>query len=143
MKNKSGFTLLEIIIVIIIVGVLASLALPRFFSTVEYSRSTEALTSFTALRQSMERCYLQRSGSYANCNNINNLDVENPANSPNAHFSYSLTDTGGSGSPSATGYRIVATRGSRDGGDNTSTIFIDQTSTGVTRGGTGKFIGIQ
>ena len=47
--NKKGFTLLEIIIVIIIVGVLASLALPRFFSTVEYSRSTEALASLTSV----------------------------------------------------------------------------------------------
>ena len=33
-KNKSGFTLLEIIIVIIIIGILASLALPKFFKTV-------------------------------------------------------------------------------------------------------------
>ena len=44
-KNKSGFTLLEIIIVIIIIGILASLALPKFFKTVEYSRSMEALTN--------------------------------------------------------------------------------------------------
>ena len=145
MKNKSGFTLLEIIIVIIIVGVLASLALPRFFSTVEFSRSTEALTSFTAIRQSIERCYLQRSGNYNGCTFANNaLDLENPATSPNSHFTYTITGTGGAGNPDATSYRITANRNARDNGDSgVSTIFIEQTSSGVTRGGSGKFIGIQ
>ncbi|MDZ4241217.1 MAG: prepilin-type N-terminal cleavage/methylation domain-containing protein, partial [Candidatus Omnitrophota bacterium] len=94
MKNPigktKGFTLLEIIIVIIIVGVLASLALPRFFSTVEYSRSTEALSSVSAIRQSMERCYLQRNGTYTGCVDFTVLDLNNPGLSPNAHFTYVL-----------------------------------------------------
>ena len=58
-KNKSGFTLLEIMIVVIIVGVLAALALPRLFGTIEYSRSTEAFSAFASIRSSMERCYLE------------------------------------------------------------------------------------
>lgn len=136
MKKSSGFTLLEIIIVIIIVGVLASLALPRFFSTVEYSRSTEAFASMTAVRQSIERCYLQKGGSYATCTAFGNLDVEDPAASPNNHFTYGI----GSG---ATTYRITATRNTRDGGDIGSSIWLMQDLTSVTRGGTGKFSGIQ
>ena len=81
LQSTKGFTLLEIIIVIIIVGVLASLALPRFFSTVEFSRSTEAMGSMSALRQSMERCYLANSGTYAGATpcNIGNIDLEDPA----------------------------------------------------------------
>ncbi len=55
-KNRSGFTLLEIIIVIIIVGVLASLALPRFFNTIEYARSTEALNMIGTLKRGADRC---------------------------------------------------------------------------------------
>ena len=137
LKNKSGFTLLEIIIVIIIVGVLASLALPRFFSTVEFSKSTEAFTSLTAVRQALERCYLQNSGNYANCTNWNNLDVENPQNSPNAHFTYGITVG------NATGYTVVATRTTLDGGQTTSTITLIQTSTLVTRSGAGAFLAIK
>ena len=135
-NNRSCFTLLEIIIVIIIVGVLASLALPRFFSTVEFSRSTEALTSITAVRQAMERCYLQRNGTYVNCALVN-LDIENPGTAPNAHFTYSLAGQ------SATGYVITSTRNAIDGGDGTSTIALTQSATTVTRAGTGKFVGIQ
>jgi len=135
--NKSGFTLLEIIIVIIIVGVLASLALPRFFSTVEYSRSTEALASITAVRQAMERCYLQRNGSYANCNAFTALDLQDPATSPNAHFTYGISGT------SATGYTLTATRNTLDGGDGSSTIVLTQVTTAVSRSGTGVFAGIQ
>jgi prepilin-type N-terminal cleavage/methylation domain-containing protein len=137
MKNTRGFTLLEIIIVIIIVGVLASLALPRFFSTVEFSRSTEALASLTALRQSMERCYLSHNGSYASCSVLTNLDLEDPGASPNAHFTYAL------GTPGTNAYTLTATRLSRDGGDAASTIQITQDASSVTRRGTSKFSGIQ
>lgn len=136
-KKQSGFTLLEIIIVIIIVGVLASLALPRFFHTVEYSRSTEALAALTALRQSMERCYLQNAGSYTNCTDLTVLDLDDPADSPNAHFAYGISGQ------SATGYTLTATRNARDGGDGTSTISLTQTAADVTRAGTGAFAGIQ
>ena len=80
-NHKSGFTLLEIIIVIIIVGVLASLALPRFFSTVEFSKSTEGLMSLSALRDSMERCYLGSAGTYVGCT-IATLDITDPVPRP-------------------------------------------------------------
>ena len=136
-KNKSGFTLLEIIIVIIIVGVLASLALPRFFSTVEYSRSTEALASMGAVRQSLERCYLQSSGDYTNCTAYANLDIEDPGNSPGAHFTYAIP------SASATAYVIRATRNLVDGGSASSMIAVTLAGTAVTRSGVGAFLGIK
>mgnify|MGYP001604188964 CR=1 FL=1 len=136
-NNKSGFTLLEIIIVIIIVGVLSSLALPRFFSTVEYSKSTEALMSMGVLRQSMERCYLAIPKTYIGCA-ITNLDVENPGTSPGARFTYSVT------SQSATGYVITATRNTVDGGGGTANwINLTQSTAGVVRAGSGAFIGIK
>ena len=135
-KKASGFTLLEIIIVIIIVGVLASLALPRFFSTVEYSRGTEAITGISAIRQAMERCFFQK-GTYAGCEDFTNLDIEDPANSPNAHFTY---DAGGT---TATDYIITATRNTRDGGNSGDLIQLSQTGQNITRSGTGAFQGIQ
>ena len=85
-SNKSGFTLLEIIIVIIIIGVLASLALPRFFNTIEYSKAQEALTALSMLRRSMERCYMF-DNSYSACL-IGGLDVDDPETT---EFDYTIT----------------------------------------------------
>ncbi len=120
-KNKSGFTLLEIIIVIIIVGVLASLALPKLFSTIEFSRSTEALASLGMIRKSMERCYLMNNQSYAtNCAGWSNIDIDNPAGAAGAHFGYGISGT------SVAGFTLTATRNTADGGDGTSTITLIQ-----------------
>ena len=140
LKNRSGFTLLEVIIVIIIVGVLASLALPRFFSTVEYSRATEAMQAIATVRQSMERCYLMRVSYTGPCSTFGNLDVEDPNGSPNSHFNYTMTGA-------ATTYTIIATRNTRDGGEGTGTIWLSLQAvaglTAIIKGGTGPFGAVQ
>ena len=142
--NKSGFTLLEIIIVIIIVGVLASLALPRFFSMVEFSKSTEALAALSTIRQSIERCYLMNPMSYVGCGEggFDEIDIDDPADSPNAHFTYAIT-TG------ANNYTITATRTGADGGTSsgsegdTITLTMNGAAGTVTRSGTGTYGGIK
>ena len=136
LKKKSGFTLLEIIIVIIIVGVLASLALPRFFSTVEFAKSTEALASLGAVRQSLERFYLAHGSTYTG-SAVDALDLEDPSNSPNHHFTYDISNQ------SANGYRIQATRNTLDGGTSGDLIYLILAGNSITRGGTGRFVGIQ
>ena len=129
--NKKGFTLIEILIVIIIIGVLASLALPRFFKTVEYSRGTEALTSLSSLRQSMGRCYLKGT-SFINCA-MGNLDVDDPSGAVRAHFSYTII------APGASTFVLRATRNTLDGGTAGETITITDDGT---RNGSGNFAGI-
>lgn len=136
-NNKSGFTLLEIIIVIIIVGVLASLALPRFFATVEFSKSAEALQSLAVLRDSVERYYLASGGTYVG-STMANLDIANPGTSPGARFTYAISGQ------SAIGYTIQASRNTIDGGGGTANwIRLIQTTAGVTRSGSGAFVGIK
>ena len=136
-RQNQGFTLLEVIIVIIIVGVLSSLALPRYVSTVEYSRSTEALNMFSALRESMERCYSVQKD-YTNCT-LSKIDFADPSGNAKSHFGYASTTN------TASGYSITATRNSTlDSGDGTSTIVLtyDETN-GATRSGTSKFAAIK
>jgi len=55
-NNKSGFTLIEIIIVLIIVGVLAAVALPNLYSNIARSKAAEAIASFGSMKAQMEAC---------------------------------------------------------------------------------------
>ena len=136
LTQNSGFTLIEIIIVVIIIGVLASLALPRMIKTVEFSRSAEALSTLGSVRQALERCYLQDGFKYNNCS-MTNIDVEGGIN--NAHFGYTITGAG------TRGYTITANRNTVDGGKTASHVWLvqDQTSGAVSRGGDGDFSSVK
>ena len=149
-RNNQGFTLLEIIVVIIILGVLAGLALPRLFSNIEFSRSAEALNSISVVRQSIERCGLMR-GSYATCNSFANLDAADPGGEAGTHFVYTIvgvTDNSNANGQVVSGnYTITATRNGLDNGDNLSTVSlaVDASATPgtITRTGSGAYASIQ
>jgi len=55
-NNKSGFTLIEIIVVLIIVGILAAIALPNLFSNIAKSRSGQAIAVLDGLKSTLETC---------------------------------------------------------------------------------------
>ncbi|MBP9854456.1 MAG: prepilin-type N-terminal cleavage/methylation domain-containing protein [Candidatus Omnitrophica bacterium] len=91
-QNKNGFTLLEIIVVIVIVGVLGSLALPRYFAQAEFSRSAEAMISIKNIRESIQRCRINYPSDVSRCANFDDLDIEDPGAAPDANFSYTWWD---------------------------------------------------
>ncbi len=61
---KKGFTLLELIVVIIIIGVLATLGFTQYTRMVERGRTAEARTMLGQIR-SAQVAYYQEYGSYA------------------------------------------------------------------------------
>ncbi|MBF0484044.1 MAG: prepilin-type N-terminal cleavage/methylation domain-containing protein [Candidatus Omnitrophica bacterium] len=135
-NSKKGFTLLEIIIVVIILGVLASLALPKLFGTVEFSRASESLNVMGSLRDSLGRCILS-TGASASCS-TSELDMADPDKTGGTHFTYSVT-----GLDTAGAMTITATRNTIDGGTAGDKVILTVSSTGVTRFGSSKFVGVK
>ena len=54
-SNVAGFTLIELVVVIIIIGVLSSIALPMYNSLVERSRTSEAIVTLRSILDSQRR----------------------------------------------------------------------------------------
>ena len=65
MQKREAFTLVELIIVVIVVGVLAAIAIPRYFKTTERVYDAEGVTILKAIFDAQKR-YLTEHGRYCN-----------------------------------------------------------------------------
>ncbi len=56
---KKGFTLIEMLVVVLIIGILAGIALPQYTNAVEKSKASEALIILKSLRDHQALCFTQ------------------------------------------------------------------------------------
>ena len=64
MKNNKGFTLVELLVVVLIIGILAAMAMPAYFKAVERSRAAEADTLIGSVVNAQAR-YKMKTGNFA------------------------------------------------------------------------------
>jgi type IV pilus assembly protein PilE len=67
MKLERGFTLVEVMITVAIVGILTSIALPNYSDYVQRSKITEAVTSLSDMRTRLEQSFLDNRAYPAAC----------------------------------------------------------------------------
>jgi general secretion pathway protein G len=56
-KHTRGFTLIELLVVMVIIGTLLSIAVPRYFRTLERARETVLKQDLAILREAIDKHY--------------------------------------------------------------------------------------
>ena len=84
--GKGGFTLLELLMVMIIIGILATLAVPQYLRFIEKSRASEAVGVLGAVKTA-EGLYKLEHGSYAGA--LGDLDITVPTGA--VYWTYAIT----------------------------------------------------
>lgn len=101
MRQSQGFTLMELLIVVAIIGILAAISIPAYNDYITRARITEATSALSDGRVRIEQ-FFQDNRTYAG--------APAPAPPPPNFFAYAVTEAGVVGVPAtATAYTITAT----------------------------------
>ena len=80
-KNRTGFTLIEVLIVVMIIGILSSVAFSNYGDSIMKTRRTDARTAILNTATTLEKC-VAIYGSYNNagCSTGNGDSIDSPEN---------------------------------------------------------------
>lgn len=105
-SRQCGFSLMELMIAIVVVGILASIAYPSFMGAIRKSRRAEAISALNQLQQAQERFRannLQYSSNLSAAPSATPPGLGLPSTTPGGYYTIAIV------SASATGYEASAT----------------------------------
>jgi len=90
--NRKGFSLLELVVVIILISTMTGLAIPRYTQLLDLANATEAIVQFSAARQAMDGCLLKgvRPAQCVAGTPLWIINTVSPNDDPNAKFTYNV-----------------------------------------------------
>ena len=88
-KIQEGFTLVEILIVVVIIGILATVAIPTYFSYVEKAYASDAKTQLKNILMNSE-LYIQQFGTVPTQEDLESANMLNLAKSVTDKWTFEL-----------------------------------------------------
>lgn len=111
MKRKQAFTLIELVVVIIIIGVLAIFGLTTYFKTIEKSRGSEAHSNLAILR-TLQQAYFLENDTYVNLATLPNVGLPGGSSyscgGTNYFFQYECLASGSASPGTCRAYRCTS-----------------------------------
>ncbi len=112
-QEERGFTLIELMVVVIIIAVLAAIAIPLYTGYIRNARTTEATARMGAI-MTAAKAYAQRYATWPTAFGVPDFYGDN---SPTKHFTYAITAGQGSDA-STTPFQLAADGQAVDGMGN-------------------------